>query len=315
MHLQYFFERFCYAKILSPCDKSLVKILIGGIRFPNSTDHIFLESRSIDDAKNTYLPQTVVKTAQLQYVSPYAVSDLWGRSGYRFVLSRSVCNNKREIIGTALITEKKGTLLFYTNKYHNLRFSIMDKIIDPKLCVKDDHEWFSKFKMPEIHQYKPIGYNQLANFAVEKIGCRGMGLGKLLIEEITKNYAIKYENVTINHSQPMIYGKGLFQIADPSWRSFMLNIGFKQRYGAETFYVDKEWDRLLPVYINNQFTDIPTFNKLFGMPMLYNNIDPTNLDKNIHLIDRIAEVIELSKSENMKLQYFQFFYAFDDLKK
>ena len=47
MHLQYFFERFCYAKILSPCDKSLVKILIGGIREPNSTDHIFLESRIV----------------------------------------------------------------------------------------------------------------------------------------------------------------------------------------------------------------------------------------------------------------------------
>ena len=77
-------------------------------------------TRSVEYAKVIYpagyLPESIVENAQLEYVSPYAISNLWGRSGYRFVLSRNVGHNKREIIATALIADSKDTLFFFTNK-------------------------------------------------------------------------------------------------------------------------------------------------------------------------------------------------------
>lgn len=278
-----------------------------------------LLSRSIDDAKDIYggyLPEGIVMRAQLEYVSPYAISNLWGRYGYRFVLSRSVGNNKREIIGTALIANSKGTLFFFTNKYNNLRASTMTQDVDFNLCVDGNHKWFDKFNFPNIRDYKPVGLNQLANFAVEKIGCRGLGLGKLLITEIVNNYAIHHKDVVIKHSQPLICGKGLFQIADPSWLRFMLNIGFKLRIGAETFYIDREWSKLPSVTMNGKEINNVEYNNFFNMPQLYCGLDMSYAQDHpdMHLLDRVPEVIELANSGYAKLQYYQLIYMFDETK-
>ena len=278
-----------------------------------------LLTRSIEDAKDIYggyLPPDIVTRAQLQYVSPHAISNLWGRTGYRFVLTRSVGRNKREIIGTLLIAKSKNTLFFFTSKYNNLAYSSMEQDVDWNLRIGGNHKWFDRFKLPDIKDYKPANCNQIANFAIEKIGCRNLGLGKMLIREVIKNYALLYmleNNLNINHSQHLICSKGLFQIADPSWREPMMNIGFKLRHGAETFYVDREQDPLPRASIGYE-TDNVSYNRKFGLPQIYNNIPHIIDNEDIHLSGRIKEVIELSLSNESKLQYFQMFCMFKDFK-
>lgn len=276
-------------------------------------------TRSIDRAKDIYggyLPVHICERAQLEYVSPYAVSNLWGRFGYRFVLSRKVDDKYSEIIGTALISNSKDNLFFFTNKYNNLKFSTMLQDVDFNMSIDATHKWFDKFAMPPIELYKPLYCNQLANFAIERIDHRGNGLGKMLIDEIIKNYAIHNRNFKRFHSQPLICGKGLFQIADPSWLKVMQNVGFKLRLGAETFYLDKEWDKLPQLINNGKVITNMEYNNTYGMPKMYENIsvlkhhnmlDITNND----LIERIPEVIELANSSNAKLQYFQLIRMFD----
>lgn len=275
-----------------------------------------LLSRSIDRAKDVYggyLPSQIVERAQLEYVSPYAISNLWGKSGYRFVLSRKINNVMREIIGTALIANSQDSLFFFTNKYNNLKFSTIKEDVDFELRVDGKHKWFDKFDMPEMQDYKPHGCNQLANFAIENINYRGVGLGKLLITEIIKNYAFYYLKANIQHSQPLICGKGLFQIADPSWKKYMLNIGFKLRFGAETFYLEREWDKLTPLIINGKEIDNKTYNRMYDIPQIYENINLDIKSTNIDLKERIPKVINLANSGNAKLQYSQMIYMFNDI--
>lgn len=274
-----------------------------------------LLSRSIDNAKDIYggyLPPKIVERAQLEYVSPYALSNLWGKSCYRFVLSRKINSVMREIIGTALIASSDDTLLFFTNKYNNLKFSTIKNDVDFNLSVDGKHKWFEKFAMPEIQDYKPLGYNQLANFAIERINCRGIGLGKLLINEIEKNYSYHNLNGNLQHSQPLIHSKGLFQIADPSWKKYMLNIGFKLRYGAETFYLDREWDKLTPININGKEVSNVAYNRMYGIPQFYERLNLQDKNTSIDLRERIPQVIKLANSGNAKLQYFQMLYTFND---
>lgn len=274
-----------------------------------------LLSRSIDDAKNIYpngyLPDYIVKRAQLEYVSPYAISNLWGKSGYRFVLSRTADNYVKEIVATALVADSKDTLFFFTNKYNNVRFSSISDEVDFNLKIGNrsigEYNWFDKFRFPKIIDYKPAKYNQIANVTVEKSGYRNLGLSKLLITNIIKHYALHFEHVNINHSQPLICGKGLIQYADPSWRPLY---GFELRAGAETFYIDQEWDRLPPIIINDKSLSNVEYNALYGLPQIYENKIVNNEEK-IHLIERIPEVINLSKSDYAKLQYRQYICSFD----
>lgn len=274
-------------------------------------------SRSIDRAKDIYggyLPSRIVDRAQLEYVSPYSISHLWGKSCYRFVLTRKINTDIREIIGTALISNSEDTLLFFTNKYNNLKPSTLKEDVDFDLSVDGKHRWFDKFDMPNIEDYKPEGCHQLANFAVETVNCRGAGLGKLLISEIVKNYASSHLKGQIQHSQPLIHGKGLFQIADPSWRKYMINVGFKLRHGAETFYLDREWDKLTPLIINGKEVDNKTYNRMYGLPQIYEGVDLSVKSTPVDLTERIPRVIELAESGNAKLQYFQMIYMFNDFK-
>ena len=190
----------------------------------------------------------------------------------------------------------------------------MEQDVDFNLNFNNtEYKWFDKFAMPNITDYKPRECNQLANFAIEKIGHRGFKLGKLMINEIIKNYALYYTKSDIKHSQPLICGKGLFQIADPSWRKYMLDIGFRVRYGAETFYLDHDWDRLPITKINGKIIDNVSYNNMYGLPQIYdvrNNINKKNTPYDLN--DRIPKVIGLANSEYAKLQYFQLIYMFND---
>jgi len=274
-----------------------------------------------------YIPKQFVERAQLEYVSPYGVSNLWGKHGYRFVLSRRINEDNSEIIGTALITSDEENLFFFTSKYNNVkvRTALSDKYAgsishntkntDGIIYIEDIYadKWFEKFDMPRVDQYKPKGYHQLANFAIEKINYRGLRLGKFLIDEIIKNYTSNNPHMSLKHSQPLLNGKGLFHIADPSWKNFMLDIGFQQRFGAETFFIDKKWDPLVPIIINGKHLTCKEYNNMFGMPQMYDNLDPEYIEnKHEHILDRIPHVVNLSKSAlvNAKLQYYQFMLKF-----
>jgi len=293
-----------------------------------------LLSRSIDDARdvcyNGYLPEWIVRRAQLEYVSPYAVSNLWGRSGNRFVLTRTVGTGKRELVATALISSSKDNLFFYTSKYNNIKHSTMAHEIDWEMKVNGKHKWFDGFSMPDAASYKLAGYNQLANFSVEK-RCRDLGLSRLLLHEIHKNYSLWYickkngistdgkylwvEQQVVKHSQPMVCGKGLLQIADPSWRPVMLHLGFELRMGAETFYMEQDHAPLPRIIRNGKVIDIIEYNRVYGLPGIYEDRGveywkEKTTDNSIHLMDRVPEVVSLAKSGRAKLQYFQLVYSF-----
>jgi hypothetical protein len=274
-------------------------------------------TRSIEDAKDVnggYLPEKIVESAQKNYVSPHAISNLWGLDGYRFVLTRRVSNDVKEVIGTALISSSKDTLFFFTSKYNCIRYSKMSTDVDFNLPYysNSENKWFDQFDMPSISQYRLHGYNQLANFAVER-SYRGSKYGHILINEIIKNYVLFHSQTEIAHSQPLICGKGLMQIADPSWKKYMINIGFKLRYGADTFFTDPEWAPLKPVIINGKALTNVEFNNMYDMPQIYDNInsDIIGSDPGIHIKDRIEHVRKLASSNKAKLQYNQLYLPFD----
>ena len=271
-----------------------------------------LLSRSIEDAKCSlggYLPDHLVERAQLEYVSPCAITNLWGRTGNRFVLLCGFGSDTWQLVGTALISQSRNNLFFFTSKYNNVTYPI-HRDVDFNLTIDGKHKWFDRFDMPNFDLYKPAGFNQLANFAVEKIGCRGLGYGQLMINAIEKHYAYVNPNINRNHSQPLICGDGLFQIADPSWPKYMEKIGFVRRLGAETFFIEQPLDPLPKVIINRKMIDHVSYNKRFGLPQFYDKIDLTVLDPNIHLVDRIPHVRNLATNGIAKLQYFQLFYPF-----
>lgn len=290
-------------------------------------------TRSVDEAKNVvkrgkykyegYVPKQYIECAQLEYVSPHAISNLWGKFGYRFVLSKIINYEMSEIVATALIASSKSNLFFFTHKYNNIKvldveqntgyhkYSPNSKVFtNVDWNIKDDdniNKWFDRFDMPIYNVYKPDNYNQLANFCVEKEGNRGLGLGKFLIESIVKHYAIRNKGSIINHSQPLICGNGLFQLADPSWKKFMMDIGFKIRIGAESFYIERDWAKLTPITFGTELVSNIKFNEMFGL------IDQYNVDKDLekyYLLDRVEHIKKLHESNKAKLQYYQLMYPF-----
>jgi hypothetical protein len=299
-----------------------------------------------------YAPASYISRAQLEYVSPSAISNLWGKFGYRFVLTRKINENIRELIGTALIGSSKDNLFFFTHKYNNIKIKKQHqqedheelRKIDEKIRYSPDSyeftgvdwnimipssinkdlqlRWFDKFDLPDPFLYKIDGFNQLGNFAIEKINCRGLGLGKLLIDSIQKYYAIQNPNHQITHSQPLVCGKGLFQLADPSWKRFMKDIGFQVRLGAESFFIDHPLDPLIPTIINGQAISNIHYNEMFGLFEEYevkedierrlssSASEGGDSSASVHLKNRIPHVLELGRSGRAKLQYYQLFYPF-----
>ena len=273
-----------------------------------------LLTRSVEyakDIKGGYVPEKYITNAQLNYVSPYAISNLWGLKGYRFIVTKSIKENKRQLIGTILISHSRNNLFFFSNRYNNIRTENLPHIFN------NNPEWFSNFSFPNIYNYKPSDYNQIANFAIEK-SFRGNQMGRKIIDVIIENYSSHYiqnNDKQIIHSQPLICGKGLFQISDPAWLKRRLNMNFKLRAGAETFYLGNENNTLIKTKVDGQEVCNVDYNRLMGLDLYYGNeyekyvnID----DKNMNLVDEIDRVRKLSLSENAKLQYYQTYFNFDD---
>jgi len=84
----------------------------------------------------------------------------------------------------------------------------------------------------------------------------------------------------------------------------MLIIGFKLRQGAEAFYMNREWNKLTPLIINGKEIDNKTYNRMYDVPQLYENINLDIKSTNKDLKKHNPKVISLVNSERAKLQYF-----------
>ena len=276
-------------------------------------------SRSLEDAKNAnegYLPDAAVERVQREIISPYGISNLWGATGHRFVLSQRHGGRTREIIASILIGQSKDTIFFLTGKYNNIRHSTIKEQVD--LNLPDDsgngHKWFDRFAFPDLDVFKPTAYHQMANFVVNKEQ-RDRGYARLFLGSIVKYYSrdhLDSYDEPIVHSQHLLCGKGLWQIGDPPWLPKMKALGFYRRAGAESFFIDQEWAPLTPVYWLSQSNIVSNtqYNQHFGLPNLYQNNFTPSEKTNQHLLDRIPEVIRLSQNPKAKLQYFQAMYNF-----
>lgn len=269
-----------------------------------------LLTRSVEFAKNSkggYVPDEFITHAQLHYVSPYAISNLWGLGGYRFILTKKINNDSRELVATVLISNSRKNLFFFTKQYSNIHIDQLQKI------VENNEDWFTNFSFPNINNYHPDGYNQMANFSVD-LRYRGQEIGKMMLHLITNYYSSQFinnHNSQIIHSQPLVCGNGLFQISDPAWLPRMLKLGFKLRAGAETFYVENSDNKIKKSQVNGNLVNNVTYNNAVGLNMYFNDkykqyIDNSNLD----LFDELDRVKKMSKSDHAKLQYYQTYRNF-----
>ncbi len=274
--------------------------------------------RSLEDARNDregYLPAAVVKRVQLEIISPYGVAHIWGVTGHRFVLSRRVSAERSELLATILVGRSKDTVFFFTGRYNNLRHSTIRETVDFEQPDHDDpaHKWFDRFAFPEIRGFKPQGYHHIANFVVCKEE-RGRKLAHFLLDKIVEKYArdhIDKHQRAVEHSQHLLCGQGLWQIGDPPWLPRMEKLGFRLRWGAESFFIEHDWARL-PAIVDRK-TGEPisnvAYNASYGLPQRYLDTKPTG-DAAHYLLDRVPEVMRLSRDPRAKLQYFQTMFDF-----
>lgn len=277
-----------------------------------------LLSRSLEDARNDrggHLPVEVVKRVQQEIISPYGVAHIWGVTGHRFVLSRSVGPNQHEILATILVGRSKDTIFFFTGRYNNLRHTTIHETVDFKQPDRDnpDQKWFDRFCFPEVSRFKPRGYHHIANFVVHKAQ-RGHLLARFFLNAIVANYARDYlekEARPVIHAQHLLCGRGFWQIGDPPWLPRMEKLGFYLRWGAESFFVEHDWARLPPVFdpISHDRLSNIAHNQAAGLPQRY-LIGKPNPNCTEHLFERVAEVIRLSQDPMAKLQYFQTMFDF-----
>lgn len=277
-------------------------------------------SRSLEDAKNNtggYLPSSVVERVQTDIISPYGVSQLWGSTGHRFVLSKSAPDGMREIIASILIARSKDTIFFFTGRYNNLKHSTITQDVDLNQPIADDpsQKWFDQFSFPDLEIFKPKSYHQIANFVVVQ-EYRGKGLARFFLDSIVKYYSrenLLFHSAKVEHSQHLLCGKGFWQIGDPPWLVKMKALGFHLRGGAESFFIEHDWSPLLPIYKEGKVISNIEYNHSFGMPSMYESSVCYPLSENRSdncLWDRIPEVVKLSNDPKAKLQYFQVMYNF-----
>jgi GNAT superfamily N-acetyltransferase len=277
-----------------------------------------LLSRSLEDARNDLggnLPPAVVKRVQLEIISPYGVAHIWGVTGHRFVLSRQVGPDRSELLATILVGRSKDTVFFFTGRYNNLRHSTIRETVDFEQPDRDDpaHKWFDRFVFPEVSRFKPKGYHHIANFVVAKEH-RGHKLAEYLLGKIVEKYAkddLDKRGRATEHSQHLLCGKGFWQIGDPPWLPRMEKLGFRLRWGAESFFMEHDWARLPAVVDPKTGEPISNlaYNKSYGLPQKYETGKPTG-DASEYLLDRVPEVIRLSQDPRAKLQYFQAMFDF-----
>lgn len=274
-------------------------------------------SCSIDDARNDiggHLPVAVVRRLQREIVSPYGVAHLWGATGHRFVLSRPVDAETRELVATILVGQSKDTVFFFTGRYNNLRHSTIAETVDldQPAGERADQRWFDCFAFPPLERFKPKAYHHIANFVVAK-GHRGQGLSRYLLRAIKQFYArdhIDARGAEVIHSQHLLCGRGFWQIGDPPWLERMERLGFYLRWGAESFFIEHDWAPLPPILDaqGEPIANVP-YTASYGLPKRYHETQP-EADCDEHLLDRVEEVIALSQNPNAKLQYFQTMFDF-----
>jgi GNAT superfamily N-acetyltransferase len=280
-----------------------------------------LLSCSLEDAKDEnggHLPAEVVERVQLEIISPYGVSQLWGSYGHRFVLSRGVDRDTSEIVATILVARRKGTVFFFTGRYNNVRHSTMGSDIAFDQPAGDDprHKWFDQFAFPSVAEFKPKAYHHIANFVVAK-DHRSQALSRFLLDAILTKYAKDYIEAhggVIEHSQFLLCGRGFWQIGDPPWLSRMEKLGFYLRRGAESFFIEHDWAPLPRIFVGDQADRRQVsnleYNRSFKLPVRYQNAQPPSGSQAHHLLQRIPEVIRLSQDPQAKLQYFQTMFDF-----
>lgn len=273
-------------------------------------------TRSLDDARNDrggHLPSNVVERVQREIISPHGVADLWGTTGHRFVLSRAQGEQHSELLATILVGQSKDTLFFFTGRYNNLRHSTIAEDVDFSQPDTDDpgQRWFARFAFPDLVRFKPRAYHQIANFVVAREH-RGQGFARLLLDTIVARYSrdnIERRGAGIEHSQHLLCGRGLWQIGDPPWLSRMLGLGFYLRWGAESFFIEHDWAPLPPIFASGRRISSVEYNESFGLPRRYLEEQPPPHSPE-HLVDRVPEVIRLSRDPRAKLQYFQTMFDF-----
>lgn len=274
---------------------------------------------SLEDAKDHnggYLPPKVVERVQTEIISPFGISNVWGTTGHRFVYSRPAHPTKpgkREIIASILVGRSKDTIFFFTGKYNNIKHSEITQTIDLQQSAdgNPEHKWAEQFAFPQLEKFKPKFYHQIANFVVAQ-DYRGQGLARYFLNNIIKYYSrdhIQANGNQIIHSQHLLCGRGFWQIGDPPWLVKMQALGFYLRAGAENFYIEQDWSPLPAIYDGDEIISNIEYNKSFNMPDKYESFLPSPKTDE-HLLDRIPEVIRLSKDPRAKLQYFQAMYNF-----
>jgi GNAT superfamily N-acetyltransferase len=272
--------------------------------------------RSLEDARSDlggYIPPEVVRRVQREIISPFGVACLWGVTGHRFVLARRASAETHEILATILVARSKDTIFFFTGRYNNLRYSTLAETIDLDQPDRDDPEqrWFDRFAFPTIARFKPKAYHHIANFVVAKEH-RGARLSSLLLDAIRTHYArdhLRAHDRHVGHAQHLLCGRGFWQIGDPPWLARMERLGFFLRRGAESFFIEHGWaplPRTFDAKTGGEVTNL-AFNAAFGLPGRYlEPVDTATLAaEHEHLLERVPEVIRLSRDPRAKLQYFQ----------
>jgi hypothetical protein len=275
--------------------------------------------RSLEDARNDlggYIPPEVVRRVQREIISPFGVACIWGVTGHRFVLARRVSDQTHEILATILVGRSKDTIFFFTGRYNNLRHSTLAETVDFAQPDRDDPDqrWFDRFAFPDIRRFKPKAYHHIANFVVAKEH-RRTRLSSILLDTIRTHYSrdhLRAHDRRVGHAQHLLCGRGFWQIGDPPWLARMERLGFFLRRGAESFFIEHAWAPLPRTFDPTTGAEVTNlaFNAAYGLPARYlGPAGPAKLEHE-HLLDRIPEVIRLSRDPRAKLQYFQAMFDF-----
>jgi hypothetical protein len=277
--------------------------------------------RSLEDARNDvggYIPVDVVRRVQREIISPFGVACMWGITGHRFVLARQASPEQHEILATILVARSKDTIFFFTGRYNNLRYSTLAETVDFDQPDQDDPDkkWFARFAFPEIRRFKPKAYHHIANFVVAK-EVRSKQLSRRLLDAIRTHYSrdhLRAHDRSVGHAQHLLCGRGFWQIGDPPWLARMEHLGFFLRRGAESFFIEHDWAPLPTVVDPKTCAEVTNvaFNESYGLPKRYlAPIDSTKLvPEHEHLLERVPEVIRMSRDPRAKLQYYQAMFDF-----
>ncbi|MFO0668131.1 MAG: hypothetical protein U0235_00700 [Polyangiaceae bacterium] len=274
-------------------------------------------SRSLEDARNDlkgHLPPAVVRRVQLEIISPYGVAHIWGVTGHRFVLSRPVSGGRSELLATILVGRSKDTIFFFTGRYNNLRHSTIAETVDFDQLIATIRRTSGSTASPSrtsLASSRRATTTSRTSWSPKKsAGTSSPTSSSKRSWKYARDHLEKHGRAP-EHSQHLLCGQGLWQIGDPPWLPRMEKLGFRRRWGAESFFVEHDWAPLPPI-VDRQTgaaTSNVAYNASYGLPERYLTSKPTG-DASQYLLDRVPEVIRLSQDPRAKLQYFQAMFEF-----